>query len=212
LDFYDKGKITHHIFTGISSLLPKNSLLVFNDTRVIPARLYFRKPNGVLIEIFLLQPVQPSAIIAEAMNARGETVWECMIGNLKRWRDHQTLSVPVNVNSKSIELTAHLEDTAKNIVKFRWDDPWISFLEMIQIAGKVPLPPYIHREAIEDDKVRYQTIYSKTDGAVASSTAGLHFTGDIMDDLKKAGIKIDFITLHVGAGTFQPIKTKNGKE
>ncbi|HLF35123.1 MAG TPA: S-adenosylmethionine:tRNA ribosyltransferase-isomerase, partial [Cyclobacteriaceae bacterium] len=136
--YYHKGRITHHIFRDIPSLLPEKSLLVLNDTRVIPARLHFRKSNGVLIEIFLLRPVSPTGILVKAMTARSETAWKCMIGNLKRWHDHQTLVMQTNSGGKVLELNANLEDPGNNLVKFSWNDPSLTFADIIHIFGKVP--------------------------------------------------------------------------
>ena len=210
--FYHKGNITHHTFSNISTLVPADALLVFNNSRVIPARLHFRKSTGALIEIFLLSPVHPSNVMAEAMKARGEAIWKCMIGNVKRWHDHTSLKIKVKCSQKEIELKAVIEDLNEGHVKFSWDDKGLSLSDIIQAAGKIPLPPYIDREPEESDKERYQTIYSRIDGAVASSTAGLHFTEKIFRDLKKNKIKTDFITLHIGAGTFHPIKSSNAVE
>jgi S-adenosylmethionine:tRNA ribosyltransferase-isomerase len=207
--FYHKGKITHHSFSDISGLVPENSMLIFNNTRVIPARLHFRKPTGALIEIFLLSPVKPGKNMEEAMQARGEAVWECLIGNLKRWHNHTPLINTILIGHKKIRLTASIEDLNLGHVKLSWDDPDKPLSEIILATGKIPLPPYIDRDAEESDKERYQTIYSRIEGAVASSTAGLHFTEKIFLDLKIKKIKTEFITLHIGAGTFQPIKAGN---
>ncbi len=207
--FYDKGSISHHTFQEIGNLLPERSLLVFNNSRVIPARLHFRKSTGALIEILLLNPVYPSRELSIALQTKDETIWECMIGNLKRWHDHSSLMLTMKEGVNEIQLSAEVEDIDGGLVKFRWDKPGKTFGEIISLAGKIPLPPYIHREAVPDDYIRYQTVYSRIDGAVASSTAGLHFTENILEDLVKKDFKLEFITLHIGAGTFQPIKTGN---
>ena len=207
--FYNKGRITHHIFSEFTSLIPENSLLVFNNSKVIPARLHFRKSTGAIIEIFLLKPVLPSSTLADALSARTETLWECMIGNLKKWHDPSPLIRILKNGNKEIELIASMENHEKGWVRLQWNDPSFTLNDILTLAGKIPLPPYISREPVEDDKIRYQTVYSEINGAVASSTAGLHFTSEILEDLNHKNIPIDFITLHVGAGTFQPIKTTN---
>ncbi len=207
--FYHKGKITHHKFPEIISLLPEGALLFFNNTRVIPARLHFRKPTGAIIEIFLLNPVFPSGEIARAMNEKHEGVWKCMIGNLKRWHDHSSLTQDLKIGGKTVVLTASIDNAEEGLVRFRWEDPRITFSEIITELGQIPLPPYINRDPVEEDKIRYQTVYSRIEGAVASSTAGLHFTDKILDELKQKNFGLEFITLHIGAGTFQPIKTSN---
>jgi S-adenosylmethionine:tRNA ribosyltransferase-isomerase len=201
---YQNGEIQHRSFPHILNLLPANSVLFFNDTKVIPARLLFEKDTGASIEIFLLQP-ESEELIQVAMQATGSCVWKCTIGNLKRWPDGLTLVKRVN----NIEIRASLIDREKNLVAISWSPASLTFAEVIQSAGKTPLPPYIKRNAAEADRERYQTVYAQFDGAVAAPTAGLHFTPTLLDGLKKKGIQTDFLTLHVGAGTFQPVKTEN---
>lgn len=202
---YEKGKITHHIFNEIAGSLNKGTLLVFNDTKVIPARIHFKKDTGALIEVFLLEPALPTNNVAEAMTVTTTCVWKCMIGNLKRWKDGQVLAI--NLNGKLV-LRAYIADRQNQWVKFEWNDS-STFANIVEEAGKIPLPPYIDREVVIDDSTRYQTIYSHSKGAVAAPTAGLHFDDKVMLELDKKGVDKDYLTLHVSAGTFQPVKEEN---
>ena len=212
---YKEGKINDHTFHQLPDLLPEKSSLFFNNTKVIPARLFFRKATigpdaGALIEIFLLQPVSPSPIIVQAMQATGQASWLCMIGNLKKWKEG-ALRQTIDINGTSVTIEARLEDRANKVVAFTWPDAY-TFAEVVEAAGQVPLPPYLNREATDEDKPRYQTVYSKEKGAVAAPTAGLHFTEAVLDALHQRGIPMHYFTLHVSAGTFQPIKTQNIQE
>ncbi|MTI30272.1 S-adenosylmethionine:tRNA ribosyltransferase-isomerase [Xanthovirga aplysinae] len=207
--FYNKGKIRHEYFKGISDLLPQNSLLVYNNTKVIPARIYFQKATGANIEIFLLQPEAPTKVISLAMEQKEGCMWLTMIGNLRKWKDDDILVRELNIQEKTICLKAKIEDRDRKLVSFEWDNPEISFVEIVQAAGEVPLPPYMNRKPNKADIPRYQTVYSEKEGAVAAPTAGLHFTEEIIKDLKEKDIQTDYLTLHVSAGTFQPIKEEN---
>lgn len=204
---YADGNISHSTFSCLSEHLPGTSFLFFNNTKVIPARLHFRKPSGAAIEVFLLNPVQPSALIAEAMIATTRCTWQCAIGNLKRWPEGVVLEKDIS----GTLLTAHLKSRTEGLVEFAWPDGK-SFAEIIQLAGETPLPPYIKRKAESADRERYQTIYSHFDGAVAAPTAGLHFTPEVFESLKRRNIGHDFLTLHVSAGTFQPVKAENPED
>lgn len=204
---YQKGEIVHSAFKSLIDFLPTNAFLFFNDTKVIPARIHFQKDTGAEIEIFLLSPVKPSTLMADVMLATDQCIWQCTIGNLKRWKDGQTLSKEV----KGISLTAKLINRNEGIVEFNWSTKQ-SFAEVVTTIGVTPLPPYIKREASQDDVKRYQTVYSHYEGAVAAPTAGLHFTDQVLAALAKKGIKKDFLTLHVSAGTFQPVKVENALE
>ncbi len=208
---YKKGRISHHVFTDIPGLLPDDSLLVFNETRVISARINFIKPSGASIEILLLHPVSPSAVMPVAMNARKRTVWQCMIKNFRKWNDGLTLHLSLN-KTTTIKLTAEIEDRNNNLIAFSWEPANLTFSDIIEMVGKTPLPPYMKRDPETVDSNRYQTVYSKNKGAVAAPTAGLHFTDQVIDELRKRGHKTDFITLHVSAGTFQPIREKEIKK
>lgn len=205
---YHEGNISHHQFSDIIDLLPANSSLFFNNTRVIPARLQFTKDTGALIEIFLLQPLEPSPVIAVAMEAVSPVVWKCMIGNAKRWKSG-LLSRSLQLNSGEVRVT--VEKAGQDMVKISWTSG-LSFAQLVDTAGQTPLPPYLNREAVPADKSAYQTVYSAKDGAVAAPTAGLHFTGEILGRIRERGIRTSFLTLHVGAGTFQPIKTADVRE
>lgn len=196
---YRKGNMQHHRFGAIVDELPKGATLVFNNTKVIPARVILYKETGARIEIFLLEPLAPSKVHEEVMNCQKSCTWKCMIGNAKKWKKNTSL-----VN-QSIDFTA--TRTGDDEVTFEWKG--MTFSELLMEIGKIPLPPYIHREVEQEDKDRYQTVYSKMDGAVAAPTAGLHFTNQIINDLKVKGIQTQYVTLHVSAGTFQPIKTKD---
>ena len=204
---YDRGSIRHAQFSSIASLLPEGALLVFNNTRVIAARLLFTKETGAIIEIFLLEPVAPTKVVAVAMQAQSEATWHCAIGNLKKWKDDK----PLILHAGSITLQAECVDRVHGYVNFRWTDGF-TFAEVVSTLGAVPLPPYIKRKADTADRSRYQTIYSVFDGAVAAPTAGLHFTPRVFVSLAEKKIASDFVTLHVSAGTFQPIKASSVTE
>ena len=193
---YKKGMIQHHQFGDISSQLPKDTTLVFNDTKVIPARIIMHKDTGAQIEIFLLEPLTPSTTHEVIMASKNECSWKCMIGNARKWKEQTMLSHP------TLDFTA--TRIGKSEVLFEWKE--VEFSELLEEIGKIPLPPYIHRDVEDNDKDRYQTVYSKMDGAVAAPTAGLHFTKEIIADLRKKGVRTEYLTLHVSAGTFQPIK------
>ncbi len=204
---YDKGLITDTLFNNIHSYIKTDSLLVFNNTRVIKARLFFKKPSGAGIEVFCLEPVDPSDY-ALSFSSKQPVEWKCIIGNLKKWKDGIVNLEFVREGKKS-KLSA--EKAGKSgeawIIKFSWDSPGMTFGEVIESAGVVPLPPYINRKAEQEDSIRYQTIYSLVKGSVAAPTAGLHFTGEVLRNLQLRGISMAELTLHVGAGTFQPVKS-----
>ncbi|HMG89568.1 MAG TPA: S-adenosylmethionine:tRNA ribosyltransferase-isomerase [Chryseolinea sp.] len=204
---YDKGQVTHTRFDILAAHLPSRSFLFFNDTKVIPARLHFTKGTGAEIEIFLLNPFEPSTLMIQAMQAEHTCSWKCAIGNLKRWKEGTVLVK----NLGGINLEAHLRDRNEGRVEFRWDSSH-PFAEIINRSGETPLPPYINRKSEGTDRERYQTIYSHYEGAVAAPTAGLHFTPNVFVSLTNKNIQTDFLTLHVSAGTFQPIKVKNAAE
>ena len=206
---YRQGKIEDRRFHQLPDQLPVGSQLFFNNTKVIPARLLFQKEAsvqgaGAQIEIFLLHPVQPSVVMSEAMAAKGSCTWHCMIGNRRRWKAHQVLQS--TLENKNIVLRAQQIEGADGLVTFQWDDTSLTFAEVVEAAGQVPLPPYLKRAATQEDKPRYQTVYSAREGAVAAPTAGLHFTDATLQALQQCGIGQHYLTLHVSAGTFQPIK------
>lgn len=200
------GEITHHRFFDLPSLVPNGSLMVFNNTKVIPARMIFQRDSGAKIEIFLLKPIEPSGLINEVMLQTNRVVWECMIGNLKKWKTNEKLRGEILIKGKSCTVFATLKDRDDKKVTFEWDNSNVPFVSIVEAAGEVPLPPYLNRKPTEDDKPRYQTVYSQKEGAVAAPTAGLHFTEEVLDQLKNNGVKEEFLTLHVSAGTFAPVK------
>lgn len=204
---YRNGEIENASFKNLIDFLPSNTTLFFNDTKVIPARLLFRKDTGAEIEIFLLSPLEPSTLMAEVMIAKHTCTWQCTIGNLKRWKEGNALTKEV----QGILLTASLEDRNSGIVALSWNTDH-TFAEVVTAMGITPLPPYIKRNASSEDVNRYQTVYSHYEGAVAAPTAGLHFTNQILEALQQKGIQEKFLTLHVSAGTFQPVKTENALE
>jgi S-adenosylmethionine:tRNA ribosyltransferase-isomerase len=202
-----KGKITDSEFRSLADFLPAKSLLIFNNTKVIRARLMFQKPTGAQIEIFCLDPVEP-ADYQLAFQQTSQCTWSCMIGNLKKWKN-EILEKEVNVNGQTIRFQAEKgpQHDATVQVHFSWDNPAADFASLIEAAGVLPIPPYLHRETEASDLERYQTIYSKIKGSVAAPTAGLHFTDDVFQSLKEKRIEWDEVTLHVGAGTFRPVKS-----
>jgi S-adenosylmethionine:tRNA ribosyltransferase-isomerase len=208
------GTVTHHNFRELPALLPEPSLLVFNDTKVIPARMRFRRETGALIELFLLQPIEPTPVLSEAMGVRSTCVWECLIGNRKRWKAGEVLRSEVRMQDAGVSVQAELVEADKSHVRFSWQpvpsgSAAVTFLDLLQAAGAIPLPPYLNREADDRDYETYQTVYSRYAGAVAAPTAGLHFTDRVLADLRARGHQTEFLTLHVGAGTFQPVKVEN---
>jgi S-adenosylmethionine:tRNA ribosyltransferase-isomerase len=209
---YREGEIKHFHFYDIPSLLPSDTLLVYNDTKVIPARLIFQRQTGAKIEIFLLQPVAPTTVIPEIMLAKHPVTWETMIGNAKKWKEGEILTGRVHVQEKEVILSAKLIDRESKRVEFSWDQAEVAFVDLVEASGEVPLPPYLNRKPNEADKTRYQTVYSKKEGAVAAPTAGLHFTEEVFEQLRAKGIREAQVTLHVSAGTFQPISVKTVQE
>ena len=202
---YKDGVIRESLFCHIPELLPPQTLLVFNNTKVIHARLFFQKPTGSMIEVFCLEPYQMP--VSQAFDQRQQCTWTCFIGNNKKWKEG-SLSRAVTINGQQITLVADRKQAVGNawIVQFSWTGD-ASFAEIIDQAGVIPLPPYLHREAVSSDNERYQTVYAKWEGSVAAPTAGLHFTPEVFEALKAKSIDTDFITLHVGAGTFKPVNT-----
>lgn len=205
---YREGNIENRVFHELPEVLPAKSLLVFNNTRVIPARLFFRKESGAVIELFLLHPVLPTRDLTLSMQVKGSAVWQCLVGNRKRWKEDQELHAVAEGKGEESQITATWHDREANKVRLEWNEN-LSFAEWVEEMGAVPLPPYMHREATDEDRKTYQTVYSKVEGSVAAPTAGLHFTDRVLDALKAKGFGQNYLTLHVSAGTFQPIKTEN---
>jgi S-adenosylmethionine:tRNA ribosyltransferase-isomerase len=206
---FDGNNISSDIFRNIDKYIPKGSLLVFNNTRVIKARLLFQKKSGAQIEIFCLEPLSPTGYEI-SFSSHDPVVWRCIIGNLKKWKAGPLL-MKFHYENREYELKAEkLSSEAETWrIRFEWNRRNLSFSDVIEASGHTPLPPYINREDEKEDSDRYQTVYSSVSGSVAAPTAGLHFTDDLLGRLHEKGIKKTDITLHVGAGTFQPVKTKS---
>lgn len=202
---YRNQTISHTHFHRLPEALPADTLLVFNDTRVIHARLHARRASGALIEVLLLEPHQP-AEVAVAMQTHGFCVWQCMIGNKKKWRNDEILAVPMEIGGKPLTLRLNWHNRDHDQVALGWDRPDVSLAGLLERAGELPLPPYFGRKAGAEDEIRYQTVYARHDGAVAAPTAGLHFTPAVLAGLAPRGILQAYVTLHVSAGTFMPVK------
>jgi S-adenosylmethionine:tRNA ribosyltransferase-isomerase len=205
---YESGKIKESIYRYVDEFLPADTLLIFNNTKVIEARLIFQKTTGANIEVFCLEPHEQYVDITSAMLQKGRVLYKCLVGGASKWKHGMILQKEVETNGEKIVLNAAIVDRRIDcfVVELTWR-PEVSFAEMLHAAGFIPLPPYLHREVEESDKNRYQTIYAKEDGSVAAPTAGLHFTDAVFEKLKAKNIKTEFVTLHVGAGTFKPVKT-----
>ena len=205
---YRNGEIYDTIFRSLTKHIPSGSLLLFNNTRVIHARLLFQKETGAHIEIFCLSPNQPTDYVLNFAQ-RERCSWNCMIGNAKRWKN-EPLAMEIRINETSITLTASKieKQDDETVVEFSWNNPDYTFSELLEIVGKLPIPPYLNRESEEKDDETYQTVYSSIDGSVAAPTAGLHFTENVMKSLSDNGIQTANVTLHVGAGTFKPVKSE----
>jgi S-adenosylmethionine:tRNA ribosyltransferase-isomerase len=203
---YKQGELCETQFCHLPECLPKESLMVFNNTRVIQARLLFRKATGAAIEIFCLEPVEPHDYALMFQQTK-QCVWKCLIGNRKKWKDGRLQQI-IRLGDESVVLTAERKATSgdSHLISFTWE-PSRTFAEILDAAGILPIPPYLHRETESADLSTYQTVYSKIKGSVAAPTAGLHFTPEILSALEAKGIRREEITLHVGAGTFKPVKT-----
>ena len=206
---YKDGGIAEHIFRELPSLLPENGLMVFNDTKVVPARLHFQRETGAHIEIFCLEPVKPVEYNT-AFASTDETVWKCVIGNAKKWKEDvlHLYNPEADADITAMGLEAHLvqRDGQTGLVRFSWKDG-SPFSRVLECAGTVPIPPYLNRESEAIDTERYQTLYAHIRGSVAAPTAGLHFTQAVLDGIKAKGIDMETVCLHVGAGTFLPVKS-----
>ncbi len=206
---YKKEKIREDVYRNLDDHIPINSLLVFNNTKVVQARLLFQKTSGGTIEIFCLEPHEQYADINSAMQQHHTVLWQCLIGGASKWKRGQLLEKKLVHNNKSFTLVAkYIEKRAGSfVVGLSWNEPSLSFADVLHVAGAMPLPPYIKRKAEHSDTERYQTIYAQYNGSVAAPTAGLHFTETVFEKLEKKKISKEFITLHVGAGTFKPVNT-----
>lgn len=233
--FYNDGKIEENTFRSAADYLPEGSLLVYNNTKVIQARIIFRKTTGARVEIFCLEPAVPSDY-ALSLGAFGSCSWNCMIGNLKKWKEgtltrsivHENKEIILKATREKPPTVAHSENTPSThsdnisavrsydksaadsqLIRFEWDEPGLCFADILELCGELPIPPYLNRPTELNDHTSYQTVYSKIKGSVAAPTAGLHFTDDVLADLKKKNIATEELTLHVGAGTFQPVKAED---
>lgn len=204
---YRQGQLTDRRFYELPAELPAGSLLVFNDTKVVRARLFAHKPTGGIIELFCLEPVAPHRAIEPAMQQTGSCVWKCLVGNGKRWKSGPVL-LEFMAHGKPATLTAERQEVADgySLIQFSWEPAELPFAEVLRGAGHLPLPPYLNRPDTDVDAVRYQTVYAAQEGAVAAPTAGLHFSEEVLQELQAKGIETAHVTLHVGAGTFQPVK------
>ena len=211
---YRHGEVSDDVFYNLADYLPSGALMVMNNTRVIQARMHFRKETGALIEVFLMEPAAPTDY-EQMFQTTGHCAWLCMVGNLKKWKEGP-LKRNFVIRGQQVVLTATLDrsKTAEKSggtnywVDFEWDHSDINFADILEQVGELPIPPYLNRETQESDKTTYQTVYSKIKGSVAAPTAGLHFTDDVLKTIDAKGIVRDEVTLHVGAGTFKPVKTE----
>lgn len=205
---YRAGEITEDTFASLPQYIPQDSLMIFNNTKVIQARLHFRKETGALIEVFCLEPLDPNDYALNFQQTR-HSAWLCMIGNLKKWKEG-SLHKDIEVRQQQITLTATRGESygTSHRIDFTWDNPTVTFADILEVFGELPIPPYLNRETQESDKETYQTVYSKIKGSVAAPTAGLHFTPDVFKELKQKNIDCEELTLHVGAGTFKPVKSE----
>ncbi|MBO7724286.1 MAG: S-adenosylmethionine:tRNA ribosyltransferase-isomerase [Paludibacteraceae bacterium] len=205
---YNKGKITESIFNEVPKMLAENELVVFNNTKVIQARLHFKKQTGALIEIFCLEPASPNDYVLSFQQNKTCT-WYCLIGNLKKWKGG-VLEHTLVVGNVEVTLFAELKSQHNTSfeVQFSWNNEQITFSDILESFGELPIPPYLNRKTESRDNETYQTVYSKIKGSVAAPTAGLHFTESVLNDLRRKNIDLQEVTLHVGAGTFRPVKSE----
>ena len=206
---YDQGKIEQDIFFNISQHLPGESLMVFNETRVVHARLVFRKPTGSRVELFCLEPLAPFRDHQRAFVQTTQSEWLCLVGNSKRWKSG-ALEMTIESGKRPVRLLAERiatqsDGTAR--IRLSWDPPDLTFSQILELAGNIPLPPYIRRVPVRNDELTYQTIYARQEGSVAAPTAGLHFTPSVFGSLKERKIDTLNLILHVGAGTFKPVSS-----
>lgn len=205
---YEKGEISDFVFAQLPELLKPDDVLVFNNTKVVKARLIFQNANGARIEIFCLEPYEKT--IEQAMEQQGESCWKCLIGNAKRWKNPESLKLDFYIELEKIELEIRrVEDFGgESLIEFKWNMQHFSFSQLLEHLGKIPLPPYIKRDAEAADSHNYQTCYAQVEGSVAAPTAGLHFTPELLSQIDARGVKRLELTLHVGAGTFKPVKSE----
>lgn len=208
---YRNGEISQSHFRNLAEQLPAGSLLVFNNTKVIRARVIMHKPSGARIEVFCLEPHSPSDY-ERAFSVKGECEWSCIVGNVKKWKEG-FVEINFDYEGCATQLRAEIKERGEreHIVRFEWDAP-LTFGQLLEHLGRIPIPPYLNRESEDIDLTRYQTVYSKFEGSVAAPTAGLHFTPELITDMQQQGFDFEEVTLHVGAGTFLPVKSENAAE
>lgn len=207
---FDGANLKHLSFSSLPNLIPSDSLLIRNDTKVINARIKFQKPSGAQIEVFLLEPISPEDY-ALMFQACGSCKWSCLVGNLKRWKSGP-LCKDIIIDGAHLKLTAILGEAREgnaHEIEFSWDNEDVTFASVVDAAGYIPIPPYLKRDSEASDADDYQTVYARVKGSVAAPTAGLHFTPALLDNIRHKGVDVESVTLHVGAGTFQPVKSDN---
>jgi S-adenosylmethionine:tRNA ribosyltransferase-isomerase len=211
---YKEGVISEGVYRNIPQQLPAGSLLLFNNTKVVAARLLFQKPTGAVVEIFCLEPPPQYADMTTAMSQKGRVNWICLIGGASKWKAGQLLEKRMELNGQEIILQARYlgKEEDSFAIELSWTPDSLTFAEVLHVAGNIPLPPYIKRTVEQSDNERYQTIYADTEGSVAAPTAGLHFTDAVFDQLDQKQIQRAYVTLHVGAGTFKPVKSNTMSE
>lgn len=202
---YQGGIIKDYSFTNLPDLLPTQSLLVFNNTQVVQARLLFQKETGGIVEIFCLEPVSPHSEVQLAMQQTSACTWKCLVGNNKRWKSGE---LKLQFEGGTLTAIREAQQEGHFLIRFTWKPAELTFAEVLEQCGKLPLPPYLNRDLTPEDRTRYQTIYANQKGAVAAPTAGLHFTDKVMEELQSKDISTAYLTLHVGAGTFKPVKAE----
>lgn len=205
---YSDGEITQDTYRNIASHIPGETLMVFNQTKVVHARLLFKKPSGGIIEVFCLSPGAQYPDVQTAMLQKSNVQWECLVGGAAKWKKNMVLSLVNDNPAFTLSASIITRTSSAYILNLSWDDSDLTFAEVLHHAGKVPLPPYLHREAEASDDERYQTLFAKEEGSVAAPTAGLHFTTEVMQSIAAKKISTSFVTLHVGAGTFKPVKSQ----
>lgn len=205
---FKQGHISESNYYSLAEYLPKGACMVFNNTRVMEARLLFKKPTGGMIEIFILEPGGTMHDLGNALHQKGKSQWKCLVGGASKWKHGMILEMKATDSSLLLKARIVSQFSDSFLIEFSWQPEQLDFIEVIHQLGNIPLPPYLKREAEESDKERYQTVYSKTEGSVAAPTAGLHFTERMMEKLRDKHIEQHFVTLHVGAGTFKPVKSK----
>lgn len=204
---YDNGNISEDIYKNIAAHIPQGSLMVFNHTKVVNARLLFKKPSGSTIEVFCLAPHSKYSDIQTAMLQKKQVEWECLVGGAGKWKEGMILQIQHNDPAFTLSVRIVERRQGSFVLNLQWDNDDLTFAEILHFVGKVPLPPYLHRNAEIADESRYQTVFAREEGSVAAPTAGLHFTGEVMESLAQNNIETAFVTLHVGAGTFKPVKS-----